>query len=798
MKVSLLKTYRDLSHNKLKTIFILSTLFISNVVFGIVVMISNILTPEIYKAYYSSIPAEVIIKCDPYQNDILNKLKVIPEIDQVGGRANIGCRLKIDNTTLNTNLVVFDQTNQVSILKNKDGSLTLPDLKENEFFLERAIQNDVQKLPGDTLTVLLNDNQMIDMTLADYIYDPISEPYLLEGDVFAFINQATYENITGDGRFNEIHFTVKGNYAKAYNETVGNKAMEKLNELGIVTYEMQVKESNEFYASLALDAINIILIILGILILIMTSFLIINIFNSMMLQQVKIIGIMKAIGGSTMKIACMYFMHIFIIGIITFLLSLPISFLISKTICQKLAYILNVSLTQTRMPSLLPIVLFLSTIVVPLLVVRSPIIKTTKATVYDALTTNLKGGHFNHATFINKWMSKLSGLSMIVRYALRNQIKDRMRTILTLTSLILSSCILITSLNLYKSLTSTIHENRGLFPDVILTLDDYYDSEKLISISKEVNEINEVECWAFQPALYLQQGTHSSKRVLLNGIPQPSKFFNQSIYEDRLISGRLLRHQNKNEILISNHLLNMYPHIKVGDTITIQIKQKHYDFIVVGIIGIFGQPESPTLFVDYTYLNNVLEGENMVRDLRFNTTLLNTEQQINLINKLEKALNHKNIHVSEINTGDKMFEQFSASTIIVVTLLLTIAILILFVSAIGLTGNLNINIMERTFEFAIMKALGSGPQQINRLIIIEGLALTSIAWIIGNIAAIPLTNILAKYVGKAILGTPAAYQINIVGLLIGLIVALIITFTTSIIPCRNLNKIATKDMLVYE
>jgi hypothetical protein len=161
---------------------------------------------------------------------------------------------------------------------------------------------------------------------------------------------------------------------------------------------------------------------------------------------------------------------------------LPPSYLIAKIICGQLANAFNVSLQQVGIPVLLPIVLLLSTIIIPAIVVSFPVIKTAKATVYDALNQNLKGGTYKQSSIINRFIAKAKNISIMTRYAIRNQLRDRLKTCLTLGALAVASCILMTSLNLQKSFSTTITGSRDLFPDAIFTLDNYYDAQKLKSI----------------------------------------------------------------------------------------------------------------------------------------------------------------------------------------------------------------------------------------------------------------------------------------------------------------------------
>ncbi len=798
MKAASKKVTMDLSKNKLKTTFIILTLLFTNIIFGIVIMISQTLTPEIKKEYYNAAPAEVIIKCSGYDKGILSILKEIPEIEEVKGTTTLVAQIVVNRKKVNMNLSVLDDNNRVNILKNKDGKSKIPSLQKNEIFIERAAKGALGVLAGETLDIIIENKVSTQLVLKDYVYDASAEPYTLEGDVCGFITMDNYQSLPGDGKYHEIYLTVKGDGTKAYNEAICNKASDLLSKSGVTVTETEVVNSDSFYASLALKAINIILYVLGILIIIMSCSLIFNIFNSTMLQQIKVIGIMKSYGGSTAQISRMYYAQMVMIGLFTYLLSIPISYLIAKFVSNKLAYFLNISLQKSGMPLFLPVVLFVSTLIIPLLAVSIPIRKASRATVYDAMNLNGKGGSFKHSGGMNRLISRLHTLSMIIRYAIRNQMKDRLRSILTIAALVLSCTILMTSLNLQTSLSSTVKSYRSLIPDIILTMDNLYDVNQLKSLISDTKEIKQVEGWAFTTALYVEKGGDNTKKVLMEGPPESSTLFDENTWARKLQSGRLLKHDNSNEIVINNHLLYYYPDIQLGDTITLQINQKDYDFKVVGILSVFGQPESPTVYVNYTYLNQILGVKDKVRDMRLQTISLSEKEQTVLINQIDTALNSAGIQLREINTGAEKFEEFSLGINLVIALLLVLSLFMLIVGTIGLAGSLNISVMERTPEFGIMRAVGGSHKQINIFILLEGLILTGAAWLIGNLLSLPITYALSKVLGYALFATPASFVLNIPGIIIGCMAAFAMTLLSCRIPSRNLNKLVTRDMLIYE
>jgi hypothetical protein len=56
-------------------------------------------------------------------------------------------------------------------------------------------------------------------------------------------------------------------------------------------------------------------------------------------------------------------------------------------------------------------------------------------------------------------------------------------------------------------------------------------------------------------------------------------------------------------IVIGNHLLQRFPDLKIGDTLTIEANGKKLPWRIVGIYSITGNISPPLLYVNYQYIN---------------------------------------------------------------------------------------------------------------------------------------------------------------------------------------------------
>jgi ABC-type lipoprotein release transport system permease subunit len=71
--------------------------------------------------------------------------------------------------------------------------------------------------------------------------------------------------------------------------------------------------------------------------------------------------------------------------------------------------------------------------------------------------------------------------------------------------------------------------------------------------------------------------------------------------------------------------------------------------------------------------------------------------------------------------------------------------IIMLIVAVGVLNTVLMNVLERQREYGVLKALGTRPAQVCRLVLIEVFFLTVIAIIVGSIGALISNGLLAKY-----------------------------------------------------
>jgi putative ABC transport system permease protein len=133
-----------------------------------------------------------------------------------------------------------------------------------------------------------------------------------------------------------------------------------------------------------------------------------------------------------------------------------------------------------------------------------------------------------------------------------------------------------------------------------------------------------------------------------------------------------------------------------------------------------------------------------------------------------------------------------------VVFLLIMAILTAVVGSMGLTGTMGMNVLERTREIGIMRAIGADDRAVMRTVIAEGIVIGSISFVLAVILSIPFTYLLSTIVSLAIFQSAIDVVFTYLGYAIWLGLVFVLSTVASIVPARNAARLTIREVLAYE
>jgi putative ABC transport system permease protein len=487
---------------------------------------------------------------------------------------------------------------------------------------------------------------------------------------------------------------------------------------------------------------------------------------------------------------------IFIFGLIAFAFSVPVSGQAAYALLERLTFEMNMDLQGFRYIPVAIFMQFVIALIVPQAAGFVPILQGTRVSVVEALSGYSQPRLSKRKHWIDRLLGHIRGLSRPQLISLRNTFRRKWRLLLTLVTLTLGGAIFIATFNVQGSLDKYIGRiGKYFLADVNLTLGGNYRISEIQNLLSAVPGVGQVEGWASARSELVMPDGSVGESIGLLAPPAGSK-----LVEPILLEGRWLIPGDENAVAISERFQEVYPDMKPGDTLTLKINGEEADFQVVGLFQLTGRSGGFVAYTTFETLSRLTHSSNSASLYRImgDHANLTPQEQTALGRRIEDSLERQNIVVIEVEEGYSLTDTASDGLNVLTGFLLIMASLIALVGSIGLAGTMSMNVLERTREIGIMRAIGASDRAITSQVMLEGLLIGMISWFFGVLLAFPISNLLSNAINLALFGAPSGFTFTITGLLVWLGVVLLLSVTASILPARNAARLTIREVLSYE
>jgi putative ABC transport system permease protein len=203
-------------------------------------------------------------------------------------------------------------------------------------------------------------------------------------------------------------------------------------------------------------------------------------------------------------------------------------------------------------------------------------------------------------------------------------------------------------------------------------------------------------------------------------------------------------------------------------------------------------------YADFDYIADVQNLPNQSFSYRVITDEHTIERQKEIAQILDQYLSDRGFQVSGVTAGLLIQEDNSRAINILIVFLLIMALLTAFVGSIGLTGTMGMNVLERTREIGVMRAIGAVDLEIMKSVVIEGVTIGIITWGLAIWVSFPISDLLLTIISNSMMGSSMDLTIAPVGFVIWLGVVILLSIIASIIPAQNATRLTINEVLAYE
>jgi putative ABC transport system permease protein len=321
-----------------------------------------------------------------------------------------------------------------------------------------------------------------------------------------------------------------------------------------------------------------------------------------------------------------------------------------------------------------------------------------------------------------------------------------------------------------------------------------YRIDEIESLALSIPGVQSVEPRGGAYCQLVNENGEAADNVEMLGAPPESE-----LIEPVLIEGRWLIPGDENAIVLNEAFVARFPELDVGDTLTLFVNQREVDWTIVGFFQFIGN-DSFLVYVPLEYLNEVTGSTNQASNFQIVATPDITEngRVDELATLVDATFRDWGFHVSNASSSDSLVGNATLGLDTLMVFLLIVSGTIALVGSIGLTGTMSMNVMERTREIGVMRAIGATDSQVMRQVIIEGTLIGLLSWVIAFALAFPLSSFMSYIVNTSIFGVTGSYSFTATGFLIWFGIVGVLSLVASILPARNAARLTIREVLAYE
>jgi putative ABC transport system permease protein len=234
----------------------------------------------------------------------------------------------------------------------------------------------------------------------------------------------------------------------------------------------------------------------------------------------------------------------------------------------------------------------------------------------------------------------------------------------------------------------------------------------------------------------------------------------------------------------------------VGQEIVLQLNRHKTSWRVVGLVQ--GVMAGATAYANYSYFGHLTGSPDRASSAQVVTTQHDPAFQAQVSKALEAQFKSDDVHVVGASTVSDVRQRVRQQFDLIVIFLLAMALLLVAVGGLGLMGTMSLNVMERTREIGVLRAVGASNGSLVLIILSEGLTIGALSWLAAAALAVPLSMAFSNAVGSLLLGSALSYTYSLAGAGAWLIVVVITAALASLGPARRACKLTVREVLAYE
>ena len=750
-----------------------------------------LMAPVLGAMYDRTRPAAAVLVVDAASDALVDSVRRVPGVGEAEARPVVMARVRAGDGEWKPAVlyVTRDFARQRMDLFEHEAGAWPPGA--NDVLLDRTALTVAGAGIGDSLTVRTPDGAEQTIRLAGTVYAPGLPPAWMEHMVPGFLPWDSPLRSSGAGVSEEIRIRVADHdLEEGHIREVADSVKAMLERGGHTVTRVTIPTPGRHPHANQMDAFLWLLAAFGLLGFVLSSMLVASLMNALLAEQVRQIGILKAIGASTRQVAGIYLGQVAILAVASLAIGLPLAIVVGSAYAKFSGQILNADVSNAAFPWWAVLTVAAAGIVVPVAFAMVPVLRASGLSVRDALGDDPVAQPFGSRRF-DRWLTGIAWLPRPLALTLRTAFLRRARLALTVVALATGGAAFMAAMNLSAAWTRGVKEDferrrydlTAVFaqPATIATID---------SLLARVPEVERAEHWPEAGAYLIGPSGVPGGAVQLLG-PRP-----ESLLDLKLVAGRQLTPTDTNSAVINQVVAARHPGLKVGGEVRLRRKGRDTAFPIVGIVKELAP--MPAIYAVPAAVYAATGRDPLVTSsARIVTRRHDDAGQREAAAALERAFAEAGIEVTGMHRMLDMRQAILDHLVIILGTITLATVLVVIVGALGLASTLTLSVVQRTREIGVLGAIGATPGAIASHVWVEGMVIGLLSWVAANVLAAPVTWALETACGRIFFQAPLDFSMSPAASGLWLVLVVVLATLGSAYPALRAARLTVREALSH-
>lgn len=785
---ALRKVARDLWGERSRSARVVVAIALGIAAYQTVMSSYAILDRELDRGYLATNPASATLRTEDVDPELLAAVEALPGVAVAEARRAVGGRIKAGAGEWRNLLlfVVADYSRlRLSTITPETGAWPPA---AGELLIERDAFGVARAKVGDVVEVRMPQGDIHRLRVSGGVHDVCQAQARMERTVYGYITLETLALLGLEPKLDQLKILVaEKTFDREHIAAVARDVEDLLVAHGKVVRAVDIPAPGRHPHADLMRMLLLAISSFGLLVLVLSGVLVVNLFHAILARELRQIGVMKAIGGRRRQIAGLYLGEAVLLGFAAVVLALPAGNLGARALCRSLAVFLNFDLESLAVPFWVYGLVALVGLATPLLAAALPVWRGCRVPVAVALADfGARERAFGQSLF-DRALARVSGGARPLLLAVRNSFRRRTRLVLTVGTLAVSGVFFLSALNVRASLIHTLDQ---LFAtrrfDLALSLGEMVPTEKVERAIAAAPGALRSEGWIHREAVL-----GDDQRFSVLGLPPGTPMLALSIFEGRdLVPGDI-------DALVANTALAArFPEIRVGSSVVLRLGSAESRWRVVGISR---EPFSPAIaYLPRATFDSAGETAGLTNSVRVALADSTASSIASFKEALDRELEAEGIRVLAATSQADSRYGFDQHMVMIYVFLVVVSVLIAVVGGLGLSTTMSLNVLERHRELGVLKAIGATSGMIQRIVVTEALVIGLSSFALAALAAGPISRFVGGFIARGMFRGELGFTFDPWGLPIWLAVSLTLAALASILPARRAAKSPVAVALGFE